>query len=405
MANIQEKIDSSNIERQNRNNILSFTFLHFMNDLHSTSLPTIIPMLVNSISMSMSQAGLLSGLFGMTNILGQPISGYFADRLKRPWFAIWGPCLSVFGACMLPLAPNYAAALLFVGCISTGTALFHPQGTGRAGSAAGIKNLAFFISMFAAFGSLGSAIGPLYVVYMISLLGKKGFPFMLLPILLICLWLWKKVGGIQEDKILDIPYKKGSIPDFLCNIRHLLSKIGNVVFIASVRDATFQSIKLFMPMLIVINGGSIKAGGFSLFALTMASTIAGVIGGRLADTVGDKKVLIISVSISPILLITGLNLSGLLSLCTLMIGIALLEASAPVTTAMAQKRCPESRSSASSLSMGVSWGIANLFATPVGILADLIGLQATLQIIAFLPWVVTAWYIWKTLSAKNSPSA
>jgi len=391
--------------KRNRNSIFSFTFLHFINDLHSTSLPAIIPMLVNSISLSMSQAGFLSGIFGITNVFVQPVSGYWADRLKRPWFAVWGPCLSALGICMLPLSPNYAAALLFVGCTSIGTALFHPQGTGRTGSAAGTGRLAFFISMFAASGSLGSAIGPVYVVYMISILGKNRFPATLVPIFLICLYLWNAVGSKEHNDTAKIEDHGRGIDDFFRNIRSLLGKIGFVMFIASTRDATYQGIKIFLPLLIVLRGGSIKAGGLSLFAVTMASTVAGIVGGRLADTYGDKKVLITSITVSPLFLITGLNSSGLLSACSLMLGFAFLEASSPVTTAMAQQRCPESRSAASSLAMGVSWGIANLFATPVGFLADIIGLQITLDIVAFLPFTITAWYFLRLRRKCDSDSS
>ena len=49
---------------------------------------------------------------------------------------------------------------------------------------------------------------------------------------------------------------------------------------------------------------------------------------------------------------------------------------------------------------GVSWGIANLFVTPVGIIADIAGLQATLNAVAFLPWLVTLLYIGKKLLKK-----
>ena len=52
--------------------------------------------------------------------------------------------------------------------------------------------------------------------------------------------------------------------------------------------------------------------------------------------------------------------------------------------------------------MGVSWGIANLFTTPVGFSADIIGLEKTLRAVAFLPWTVTAWYALKMIfSAKG----
>jgi len=400
-------IDSLNRKNNGSSNthdkrsLLGFAFLHFVNDTHSTAIPTIIPMLVSSISLSMSQAGFLSAVFGITNILGQPVSGYFADRQKKPWFAIWGPLLSVIGACFLPLAPNYACALLLVLCMSAGTAIFHPQGTGRTGAASGGSDLAFFISLFAASGSFGSSIGPLYVVFMITILGKSYFPLMILPVFLIIIFMWKNLSATRTSET--ITDSNVNVSDFLGNIKSIFQKIGWIVLITSIRDSVFQGIKVFLPMFIIIKGGTIQSGGFSLFAVTLAGTIAGVIGGKLADTAGDRLVLMGSIGIAPIFLLLGLHTSGIISLCALMVGFALLQASSPVTTAMAQKRCPESRSTVSSLAMGVSWGIANLFASPVGLSADIIGLETTLQIVAFIPWTVTIWAaVRRLLTAKKT---
>ena len=385
-------------EKIQKRNLTCFTFLHGLNDMHSTSLPTIIPMLVQSIGLSMSGAGMLNAVFGITNIFAQPITGYFADRQRRPWFAVWGPMISASGACLLPMAPSYGAALLTVGMMSMGTALFHPQGTGKCGSSAGKNNLAFCISLFAACGSFGSAIGPLYVVFMISLLGKTFFPLMLLPIFAICLYIWHHTSAPISTELL--PQDKADITGFISNIKYLLSKVGGVVMMASLRDATFQGIKIFLPMLIITRGGTIAAGGFSLFAITLAGTAAGIAGGKLADTVGDERILIASMSVSPIFILASLHTAGLLSLALLMAGFALLQTSCPVTTAMAQKRCPESRSTVSSLALGVSWGIANLCTTPVGFSADIFGLEPTLNVVALFPWLATAHALIKKYSSR-----
>ncbi len=395
MENIHLKADNIELRDQDKRSLFGFTFLHFMNDVHANALPTIIPMLVSSISMSLSQAGLLNAFYGLTNVFGQPVSGYFADRQKRPWLAVWGPMLSVIGACLLPLSTNYAFAVLLVGFISIGTVLFHPQGVGRCGSAAAGRDIAFFISLFSASGSLGSAIGPLYVVFMISLIGKKSFPLMILPVFLICLYLW--VNIVSPQKTEDIKTEQAGITDFLKSIRKLMGKIGDIVLTTSIRDATLQGIKIFLPMLIITRGGTIQSGGFLLFAISLAATMAGIIGGRFADTLGDDRILIGSLSISPIFILLGLHTSGIFSICSLMLGFGFLQASSPVTTAMAQKRCPESRSAASSLSMGVSWGIANLAPFPVGLSADIIGLETTLRIVAFIPWAAVALYLIKSL--------
>ena len=395
----KESLKIENKESPDSKSLFGFTFLHFMNDMHSTSLPTIIPMLVSSISISLSQAGILNAVFGLTNLFGQPIAGYLADRQKRPWLAVWAPMLSIAGACLLPISPNYAIAFLLVGLMSMGTASFHPQGLGRTGSSAKSKDLALFIALFAACGSFGSAVGPVYVVFLISLIGKNMFPIVLIPAFIICLYIWKRV--VSDQKAENITKEKADFRGFFSNMGGIMQKISPIVFAATVRDATLQGIKLFLPMLVVIKGGSIAKGGMLLFVITMACTLAGIIGGRLADSTGDEKVMLWTMGLSPIFLIAGFHTSGALSVAALVLGFALLQASNSVTTAMAQKKCPASRSSASSLAMGVSWGIANLFTTPVGFSADIIGLEKTLQIVAFLPWAVTAWYTGKMILSKR----
>lgn len=371
---------------QNKKTIFGMVFLHGMNDMHSTALPTVIPMLAQSISLTLGQAGLLNAVFGLTNIFGQPVTGYIADKLRRPWFAVWGPLISVSGAALLPLAPSYGAAFIFVGMMSVGTSLFHPQGTGRCGASAG-GSLAFYLSLFQASGGIGSSLGPLYIVFMISMLGKSCFPITIIPIAAaVCFYIWRHAGFVCEPK------HASERESFFSNLRLLASKILPIVSITSVRDGVYQSMRIFLPSLFIARGSSIEVGGAALFAVTFAASLAGIAGGRLADRIGDDKVLMGTLAISPIFLIAGIRGGGTLCFVLLLIGFVFLQASTPVSTAMAQRRCPESRSMASSLAQGVSWGIANLSVTPVGILADYIGLQTAMNAVAFLPWSVALWY-------------
>jgi FSR family fosmidomycin resistance protein-like MFS transporter len=57
---------------------------------------------------------------------------------------------------------------------------------------------------------------------------------------------------------------------------------------------------------------------------------------------------------------------------------------------MAQEYVPESRSTASSLVMGISWGVANMVASPIGALGDRIGLERALCLVALSPLLVVA---------------
>lgn len=366
--------------------LFTVIFLHGMNDMHSTSLPTIIPLLAQSISLSMGQAGMLNALFGLTNIFGQPVSGFIADRLRRPWFAVWGPLLTIIGASLLPLAPNFGIAFIFVGMMSLGTSLFHPQGFGRCGASAGKSKLAYYLSLFSASGCLGSAIGPLYVVFMVQTVGRRGFPMIVITCAaIICLSLWRLIGSREASSYLGT--KAPERPPFVAGLKMLFSKVGWIVCITGARDAAFQSVKIFLPTLLILHGGTIAKGGVLLFITTFCATLSGIVGGRLADKIGDEKVLFFSVAAAPLFMAAGLHGGDLWHMTLLVAGLAILQTSTPVTMAMAQRRCPESRSLVSSLAQGVSWGIANLCVTPVGIAADIIGLQKALGFIVFLPWL------------------
>lgn len=396
-------IKAATAEQKDRNKFLSLSFLHFVNDLHSSVLPTIIPLLARSISLTLSQAGVLNSVFGAIHLFGQPILGFIADRQKKPYNAVVGPVLCAAGACFLPLAPNFLSAILLVVLLGIGTALFHPQGTGLCGRAAGSKNLAFFISIFAACGTFGSAIGPVYIVYIADTLGRGALPLAIIPVSLACLYVFRHfdAGEISRE---DVRTEKKQFSDFFREIRFIMSKIGGIVTIATIRDAANLGIRLFLPTLIVLQGGTLKQGGLMVFAVTLASTVSAIIGGRLADSIGYAKIVIGALSLSPLFLFAGLSTKGVTSVALIVLGFAFLVSSSSVTTAMSQELCPGSRSTVSSLSMGVSWGVANLFTSPVGYLADKIGLLTTMHLVALIPWTITLWYMYTLFKTKKRGS-
>ena len=235
-------------------------------------------------------------------------------------------------------------------------------------------------------------MAPLYIVFLVQTMGTHGAPVVILPALLLCLFFWKRLPSQEPRKHSASENGAGG---FLRNVRDVMGKIWTIVFAVSLRDASYQSIRVFLPMLVILKGGTMESGSLTLFFVTLAGTIAGMIGGKLADTVGDRKILLCSIAVAPFFVLAGLLMSGPFALAVLTVGCALLQASSPVTTAMAQRRCAESRSTASSLAMGVSWGIANLFALPVGASADAIGLEPTLYFVAVVPWVVTTFFLFR----------
>jgi FSR family fosmidomycin resistance protein-like MFS transporter len=372
--------------------------MHFLNDLHPTLLPTFLPEIVNRLSLTLGEAGFASTLFGIMNLVVQPLAGRLADRQRRPVFALYAPIFTAAGAYLLPVAPSYGVMLIFVALMGTGTACFHPQGHGLAGFYGGTERLGLYIAVFSAAGSLGAAISPLYAVSLLKTLGPRLMPFSLIALMGV-IFLVRLVMPSQITNP-DAPRADGDgRPDegakpprenFFAGMFRVLLICMPLVLISIVRDSSSQGIRVFLPLLVTDRGGSIVMGGTALFAFTVAGSVANLVGGRLSDVFGKTKVIIAMLTLSPMFLLPAVLTDGFPSLVLFMMGGACISATNPVTLAMAQEYVPESRSTASSLVMGVSWGVANMVAYPIGRVADSIGLTKTLSIVALSPLAVAA---------------
>ena len=156
-------------------------------------------------------------------------------------------------------------------------------------------------------------------------------------------------------------------------------------------------------MLVIMRGGSHKSAAAVTFSVVISVAFANIIGGRLASVFSEKKLLLTTLALAPFAGIAGIYLKNFYGVAMLMLFFGLLEASAPATISMAQRRCPESMSTAASIASGTSWGVANLAAYPVGALADKIGLESTMYAVALIPWLITLWYAAGKFIRKGNP--
>lgn len=368
--------------------LLAVSSLHFINDLHPTLLPTFLPAIVRRLSLTLAEAGFLSTLFGIVNLLVQPLAGHLADKLSAPSFAVWAPLLTAGGAYLLPLAPNYGAAMLFVVMMGVGTASFHPQAHGLTGIAGGSVKLGSYLAAFGAAGTFGAAVSPVYGVFLLRLLGPVLLPAAILLVLCAVLAARSQLPAREFEKSGETPGPSKAKEGFFQGMSRVLLVCMPLILISIVRDSTSQGIRVFLPLLITGRGGSLELGGTILFAFTVAGSAANLVGGNLADVFGKRRVIVVMLLLAPMFLLPAVRMEGMVSVVLFVLGGACIAATNTVTLAMAQELVPDSRSTASSLVMGVSWGLANIAASPIGMLADRIGLNAALSLVALCPLLV-----------------
>ncbi|MDD3515874.1 MAG: MFS transporter [Synergistaceae bacterium] len=355
---------------------------HFFNDLYASFLPTFIPTLISRLGLTMAQAGFFSTFLGVIHIIFQPVIGYLSDRSANPWLIIWGPILTCFGATMIPLSPTYGTALLFVGLWGLGSAMFHPQGHGGVGHVVPRNRLTVSLALFAVAGTAGVTMSPLFAVALVNTVGLKLMPVAaILPVLILGLFTWRTMPSISHESGDAMTPQKG----LFSTMKSVFAVIYPIWAMSTVRDAASQGVRMFFPIRIAGEGGDISFVGTVLFLIMLGSTIAMLVIGRMADRYGKKQTLTVTMALSSLFLFAGRASGGWSAILFFVLGTAAVNATMPITAAIAQEMVPNSRGMASSIVMGLSWGMGNMLMAPFGKVGDLYGVNATLFIVALLP--------------------
>ena len=353
-----------------RRRLLGVTLAHFLNDFHMAWLSPLLPLLVPRFNLSLALAGLLGTILNTSSALSQPLFGLVADRQSRSRLVALGPLLTVAAMSLTGILPTYPALVVALLCAGIGTAAFHPQGAASAGFHSGARR-ATGLAVFVAGGELAYAVGPLYIAALVQWQGLSwtlpaGVPGAVIMVFLAAiLWQWPTAR----------PARAGTVRRALRAKRRTLVLLWVYVVVRSIISISFIT---FLPLVLRERGLSLVLGGTAVFLFGGIGAAGGFTGGILAEWLGRRAVLLLSLLLSAPLM--ALYLLAPLGWGFLLLPVAgvLLYTSAPVTVTMAQESLPQHASLASSIVMGLAWGIGGLMLTAVGATADVIGLRNTL---------------------------
>ena len=223
-------------------------------------------------------------------------------------------------------------------------------------------------------GELAYALGPLYIAALVQWRGLSwtllaGLPGIVAVLIFAALiWRWPTAR----------PARAGTIRSALVAQRRMLILLWIYVMVRSIISISFIT---FLPLLLRERGLSLVMGGTAVFMFGGIGAAGGFTGGILAEWLGRRAVLVLSLLLSAPLMALYLLTPVGWGLILLPVAGVLLYTSAPVTVTMAQEGLPQHASLASSIVMGLAWGIGGLMLTVVGAVADAIGLQETLLLI------------------------
>ena len=361
---------------------------HFFIDFYSNALGVFVPLLVDKLGISLTEAGFLGGLLSFSSSVTQPLYGYLSDRFRSPLFATLAPAVAGIFIASLGLAPSYAwlIALVFLG--GAGVASFHPAGSSRVIVDLTPEKRQMAMAVFISCGSLGLACGPSGFSYLFDTVGASRAYFAAIPgvvMTLVLLFFLPPATSVASKKAVRFDLSE------LRPVWEPLTILYFCVFLRSLVQITFSAL---LPLYLHKERGYTLSEASHLLSFYLAAgAIGGFIGGNIASRFGGKRVIQISFLGSLPLLAVFFLTTGWVSSVALVAGGFLLLFTIPVNVVMAQELAPTQAGTVSALMMGASWGMAGLIGLPlIGWVGDHYSLHVALGSLVVAPllgWVLT----------------
>ena len=356
-------------------NILALSIAHFIHDVYSSFLAPLLPLLIEKLSMSLTQAGFLTTVMQIPALLN-PQLGMLADRISVRYFVILAPAITAVPMSLIGMAPSYGVLLILLFIAGISVSMFHvpaPVMVADLSAAKKGRGMSFYMTG----GELARAIGPLVAVAAVFLFGLENFYPVMIFGLLSSVWLHFKFRRLPVKKVGS--KRKFSIPGTWRSLRHVLWPLTAILI---ARGFMHASITAFLPTYIKMETGNLWLAGIAL-TLFEAAGVAGVLtAGSISDWFGRRKTLLVSLMGSPLFLFLFALTGGWPRLAALLVVGFTLLSTTPVMLALIQENAGHSPAAANGLFMMISFIARSAVVVVVGFIADRIGLNATYLISA-----------------------
>ena len=362
--------------------ILLLAGTHVLVDGFGNIYAPLLPLLIPRLGLSLAAVGTLQMCFQLANSVAQLGFGTIADRWRPRVLLVAGPLVAVSMLSLIGLSTSFwmLAAVLILGGL--GGAAFHPPAAAVVHRFGG-ERAGYAMGLHISSGALGQAMAPLVFAPVAAYWGLGATPFLMLPALVALAFFLRGIPSFER-------LRDRSQPGGLAALRPYRKPLTLLYLIVVLRTLTSLSFATYMTVMLTRQGMSVSQAGVAAAVYMLACTVGGFIGGPLADEWGARRVIIGSLVGCVPLLAAAPFFGGWQFVGLVAAGGFLLQSSLPVNVTFGQRIAPTSAATVSSLMMGFAWGMGGFVAPFVGLLADRIGIERTLVMIAFLPLAAAA---------------
>ena len=358
--------------------VLPIIGAHFVHDTYTAFIPALLPKLIETMSLTLTQAGSLNAISQIPGLVN-PFIGYMADKVSLRYFVILAPAVTGTLVCSLGFASGFPALAVLFFIIGFSTACFHAPAPAMIGRVSGRK-VGLGMSLFMAAGESGRTIGPLAAVWALSLWGLEGFYRVM-----VIGWASSLILYLRLRHVSARSEKGGNLGVIT---PYLFSLFLPLAAITLFRNFLLDSLTTYLPTYMSMNGANLWIAGGALSLLELAGVGGALTSGTLSDRVGRRAILLAATISSALVMLLFLSISGWLQApVLLLLGFTALSAT-PVMLAMVQESLPNHRAVGNGLFMVISFALRPISTLAVGALGDHFGLH-----------IVFVWSAWISLLA------
>lgn len=354
---------------------------HFTNDMLAGVLPILYPLLQDRFNLDNAAIGLVTLAHTSTSSLFQPIFGHVSDRHGRRWFA---PATLLWSACFVAaygFADSFGMLLLLAALAGIGSGAFHPVGAASAAAVTADRSQNTAMSLYTVGGTSGWALGPLVMAALLTLFGSRGSLALLAPGLIVSWLLFSQMRHIERAQRRT---PATAVGESASGARPRWGVLARVMGVVMLRSWVFLAVLQFVP--IWYDDLGYDRGFYAPLVTTiiLAGAAGTLAGGALADRVGQRLVVVVSIVLAiPALLLFAAFPGWFAFVAGALFG-ALNDASLSVTLVVAQRLVPGRVGMASGVILGLGF-IAGGVGVPItGALADAFGIKTALMLLGSL---------------------
>jgi FSR family fosmidomycin resistance protein-like MFS transporter len=369
-------------EQGDRRLIGVLTAAHLCDDVAQGAVPVILPFFIAAQHLSYAGGAVLVLAGTVASSVVQPLFGHVSDRRPAAWLAALGVFLAGLGVGLACIMPTYPLALAAMGLTGLGVAAFHPEATRLTNYASGPKR-ATAMSVFSVGGNAGFALGPLLATPLLITFGLRGGLLLALPasvmaVILLCL-LPAFARLRQAASAGDVRQQRRTNDQW--------GPFARLTVTAVSRSIVFYGLNSFIPLYwLNVLHASTQAAGLATTLFAAVGACGTLLGGRLADRFGRKRVVVISFLVLVPAMLCLLTASSPWLAFALLGPVALsLYASNSVMVVIGQEFLPNHIGTASGVTLGLAFSIGGLAVPLLGHVADVRGIHTALLWLTALP--------------------